>query len=211
MMDPLWARWQGHPARAVRDVAVFLCAFAVLFSVAWSFLNFHQGRAVVRRKRSVVDTSTMLLFFAGFSWLLERPLGVVATGDAALEWVAIFGGLVLVLIGAVVNVLGRHQLGPTWANQIAIYEGHQLLTRGCFGRVRHPLYASIIWMFLGAALAYLNWAALLATVAIFIPAMHFRARQEERLLLDTFPGYAAYRVRTGEFFPRWSIAKHPNP
>jgi len=207
MTDHLLERWGGHPVRAIRDVAVFLCAFAVLFSVAWSFINFHGGRAVVRRKRSLVDTSTMLLFFAGFSWLLGRRVGVLPAGWADLEPAAIGLGLALVLTGAVVNVLARHQLGPTWANQIAIYDGHQLLTRGFFGLVRHPLYASTIWMFLGAALAYLNWAAFLATVVVFIPAMHLRASQEERLLLEAFPAYANYRRQIGEFFPKLSAAK----
>ena len=208
MLDQLLERWKGQPAHAVRDVVMFLCAFAVLFSVAWSFLNFHQRRRVARGRRSVVDTSTMLLFFAGFSWLLGRQVGALARPPATLDLAGILIGIPVVLTGAVVNVLGRHQLGPTWANQIAIYEGHEIQIHGLFALVRHPLYASIIWMFLGAALASLNWAALLATTLVFVPAMRLRARQEERLLLETFPEYAAYRRRTGEFFPRLFTAKH---
>ena len=202
MMDQLLLRWSGHPIRAVRDVTMCLCALAVLFSVAWSFLNFHQRRRVVRAQRSVVDTGTMLLFFAGFSWLIGRQVGMLASATAAVELAALLLGLPLVLLGTAVNVLARHQLGPTWANQIAIYEGHEMLTRGFFGLVRHPLYASLIWMFIGVAVACLNWAALLATVTVFIPAMHLRAGQEERLLSEAFPGYATYRQRVGEFFPR---------
>ena len=207
MMRTLAERWDGHPALSFRDITVFACAFAVLFSVAWSFLNYHRGRRVARGRRSAVDTFSMLLFFVGYSWLIGREVGTVRVPSPALEWVAVLAGVALVVVGGAVNVLGRRQLGPTWANQIAIYEGHELLTGGLFSLVRHPLYASIIWMFLGASLAYLNGAAFLATLAVFVPAMHLRARQEERLLAETFPQYEDYRRRTGEFFPRLSTAK----
>lgn len=202
ILPVLQERWRGHPEHLIRDVVVFVSAFAVLFSVAWSFLNYHQQRPVERQKRSIVDTSTMLLFFAAFSCFLGRRIGVISGAPGKLELAAIGLGLALVVVGAFVNVAARHQLGPTWANQIAIYKGHQLITRGLFGWVRHPLYASIIWMFLGAALAYLNYAALLATALVFVPAMHYRARQEEQMLTQTFPEYEIYRRETGEFLPR---------
>jgi protein-S-isoprenylcysteine O-methyltransferase Ste14 len=202
MIRELWQRWEGHPEHVARDALVFVCAFAVLFSVAWSFLNYHLGRPVERRKRSVVDTSTMLLFFAGFSYLLARRIGVIQTVPPAVELAAIVIGTGVVVLGALVNVSARHQLGSTWANQIAIYAGHQLMTSGLFGHVRHPLYASTIWMFLGAAVAFLNCAAFLATAFIFVPAMYYRARQEEQMLTLRFPEYQQYRERTGAFFPK---------
>ncbi len=204
-------RWEGHPDEACRDVAVFLCAFAVLFSVTWSFLNFHEARPVARRKRSVVDTFSMVLFFVLFSWLVVRRVGVLGGMPPSIKMAALCVGVAVVVIGCVVNVVGRHQLGGTWANQIAIYRDHQLLSRGLFGLVRHPLYASTIWMFLGASLAFWNPAALLSTLGLFIPAMWYRARQEEELLLERFPEYAIYRERTGAFFPKFSLVKGKNP
>lgn len=199
-------RWVGHPEYAFRDLAVLACAAAVLFSVAWSFLNYHHQRPVRRGQRSIVDTLTMMIFYAGYSCLLARDVGAVPAPGRALELTAIFLGTLVVGFGCVVNVMARHQLGATWSNQIVIYDGHQLLTRGWFRFVRHPLYASLIWMFLGASLAFLNCAALLASLLVFVPAMGYRARQEERLLLANFPEYHQYRRCTGAFFPRLSGA-----
>jgi protein-S-isoprenylcysteine O-methyltransferase Ste14 len=82
---------------------------------------------------------------------------------------------------------------------------------GMFRLVRHPLYASLIWMFLGASLAYLNWVALSITLLIFLPAMAWRASQEEQLLAQSFPAYAAYRRRTGMFFPKLRSLKSKTP
>ncbi|MCP4219077.1 MAG: isoprenylcysteine carboxylmethyltransferase family protein, partial [bacterium] len=100
------------------------------------------------------------------------------------------------------NIVGRIQLGRNWANHIRIYEAHTFVARGVYRVVRHPLYASIIWMFLAAGLVYCNWAALLATGLVFIPMMIFRAKQEERLLTRQFKEYRDYREKTGMFFPK---------
>jgi len=202
MMHAWTQRWAGQPEDAVRDVVIFLCALAVLFSVAWSFVNYHGRRPVAHGQRSAVDTFTMLLFFVGFSWLLTHRVGEVQRLPVGVAKVALRLGLALVVVGAGVNVIGRHQLGANWANQIAIYQRHELQTGGAFRLVRHPLYASLIWMFLGASLAHVNWAAGAATVCVFIPAMYYRSRQEERMLISTFPEYGAYRNRIGAFFPK---------
>jgi len=67
---------------------------------------------------------------------------------------------------------------------------------GIFGVVRHPLYASLIWMFCGAAIAYHNLAALGAALLIFLPAMVYRAKLEEAMLEALFSRVSPIR-RTG--------------
>ena len=58
----------------------------------------------------------------------------------------------------------------------------------------------------GASLVFENPLALLAAFGVFLPAMAYRARQEETALAAEFPAYAEYRRRTGMFFPKLS---HP--
>jgi len=69
--------------------------------------------------------------------------------------------------------------------------------------VRHPLYASLIWMFLGGALIYANVAALVLTLGVFVPMMYVRARKEDALLREAFgTTFEAYERSTGMLFPR---------
>ncbi len=105
--------------------------------------------------------------------------------------------------GAVVNVAGRVSLGRNWADQVTEYRDQSLVQQGAYALVRHPLYASLTWMFVGAALVYRNAVLLGATVLVFVPAMVLRARQEERLLEKRFPEYDGYRRRVGMLLPRW--------
>ena len=106
----------------------------------------------------------------------------------------------LIVLGCGVNIAGRLNLGRNWANQVTIYEDQRLVTGVVYRLVRHPLYASLIWMFYGASLVYANVAAALANTLVFVPFMIYRARQEEKLLLKEFKDYAAYRARVGMFF-----------
>jgi protein-S-isoprenylcysteine O-methyltransferase Ste14 len=179
-----------------------LCAAAVLAAVAANFaLAARSGRARDVR-RSPVATLTMVAFFIGIFELIHLRLGVVPIAWPGAQAALMLAGMALVVLGAAVNIAGRFYLGRNWADQATVYAAQRLVTSGVYGIVRHPLYASLSWMFLGAGLAYANAAALLATVVLFIPAMYFRAGLEERLLMQAFPEYAQYQRRVGMLFPQ---------
>ncbi len=185
---------------------VGLCVVAVFTAVLINFLQARMAGRVAHEQRSIVATGTMIGFFVAYYLLIQAGLrqgfGVHVPSDTTLLLMLQLIGLLLVMTGAAVNILGRVRLGRNWANQATVYDDHTLVTRGIFGVVRHPLYASLIWMFYGAGLVYVNYAALLATTLLFVPAMIYRARLEERLLEERFPEYTDYRRRVGMFLPK---------
>jgi protein-S-isoprenylcysteine O-methyltransferase Ste14 len=188
--------------RFIVSCIVALCVTAVLCAVAMNFLSASESGQVKREKRSPVATGTMILFFFAFYLLVHRRIGVVEVENmSALITISIIG-LIMVIVGAIVNILGRVNLGKNWANQVTLYSKQTLVTKGMFGVVRHPLYASLIWMFCGASIVYHNYAAFLAATMVFMPAMYFRAKQEEAMLEVQFPDYNNYRKRVGMFFPK---------
>jgi protein-S-isoprenylcysteine O-methyltransferase Ste14 len=178
---------------------VTFCTLAVLTAV---FINFQLARRshTIRSERpSLVKTGSMLAFFGVIYLLIRFRVGVFQI--PAIGFPLAIGGLALVVLGSTVNIMGRFALGKNWGNQVIIYQDHTLVTGGTYRFVRHPLYASLIWMFIGASLVFQNWAALLATLFVFIPAMYYRGKLEEKALLAQFPSYVEYRDRTGMFFP----------
>ena len=198
-------RWPIDPvdqALAIASTLIGVCASVVLIAVVANFVESRKAGPVAHRQRSVVDTASMMLFVVLLYLIVRLRLGVVKVGAPALALILAYTGAAIVMIGSVVNLGGRWRLGQNWANQVTIYREQTLVTGGAFGYVRHPLYASLIWMFYGASLSYCNWAAALATSLIFVPMMHYRAQQEESLLERRFAGYARYRSRVGRFFPR---------
>jgi protein-S-isoprenylcysteine O-methyltransferase Ste14 len=70
----------------------------------------------------------------------------------------------------------------------------ELVDRGPFRYLRHPIYVGGVLFFTGLSLVFSVYAlALTAVLGVFWIA---KARLEERHLLERFPGYAAYRRRT---------------
>lgn len=192
----------------VASLVITLCVIVVFGAVFINFMICRPGAGGVKQeRRSVVATGSMTLFFVGYYLLIKFRLGELPLHDFNLRLVMAVAGLGVIVFGCAVNVAGRLWLGRNWANQATIYDGQRLVTSGVYGWVRHPLYASIIWMFYGASLVYANAAAFLANTLIFIPFMAYRARLEERMLEREFQEYGAYRGRVGMFFWKWPAAR----
>jgi len=198
-------RWPTGPvevALAAASTVIGVCAALVLGAVVFNVAESHKAGPVAQRQRSPVATATMLLFVAVLYLIVRLRVGAAPVQSPAVALLLAYSGALMFVVGCIVNLKGRVRLGQNWADHVTIYRAQTLVTGGVFGFVRHPLYASLIWMFYGASLSYRNWAAALATTLIFVPMMHYRARQEESMLEQRFPGYARYRSRVGRFFPR---------
>jgi len=182
---------------------VGLCIFSVVAAVAADFLFFQERSDQKKEKKSPVATLTMFLFFFLFYAIERNGWGVLFVENNMVRTAMIIIGLVLMVIGAIVNIAGRFKLGSNWSDNIKIYLGHSLVDTGVYAWVRHPLYASLIWMFFGSALVYSNWLAFLADLLIFVPAMYYRAKQEEKMLSQEFPEYSSYKKKVGMFFPKF--------
>jgi len=87
-------------------------------------------------------------------------------------------------------------------------EARALVERGPYAMVRHPLYVAEQMALLGALITYFSWRAL-ALFAAQSLLQYWRARNEERVLGRTFPGYAAYMRRTPMLLPRIPIRGGP--
>jgi protein-S-isoprenylcysteine O-methyltransferase Ste14 len=75
-----------------------------------------------------------------------------------------------------------------------------LVTSGAYGRVRHPLYVAEVVGLAGNAILFRQpWALLL--LALVIALQVARSHFEEKVLLEAFPEYAAYRAKTRRFVP----------
>jgi len=191
----------------ISSIVISICVFAMFVAILINFVE--RKQKVAKQKRSVVETGSMTVFFILFYLLLRFKIGAVIV-PTALYYFLIPIGLIIIVFGCYVNIKGRFALGQNWANQVTIYEHQQLVQSGMYRFVRHPLYASIIWMFYGACLVYPNYLAFLSNSFIFVPFMIMRAKQEEKLLTEQFSGYEQYKKQTGMFFPKLFYRKHKN-
>ncbi len=184
----------------IADTIIGICLFALFTSIMINFAE-SSNKKIKREKKSIVETGTMTLFFIVFYILIRFKIGEFIVNTQLRNYLIIIG-LTLIVLGCIINIAGRFNLGQNWANQVKIYNNQTFVKKGMFKVVRHPLYSSLMLMFYGACLVYPNYLAFLANTFIFIPFMYYRAKQEESLLLKTFKEYKQYKKEVGMFFPK---------
>ncbi len=109
-------------------------------------------------------------------------------------------GLILFGLGLLLAIQAFWRLGPSLTPLPDPMPGAALVTRGAYGRCRHPLYQAILFCSLGVTLALgslFHLALLLALCAL----LGGKARREERQLVLVHPEYIAYRLKTPAIIP----------
>lgn len=111
---------------------------------------------------------------------------------------------VAVMIGAILVFWRAHaDLGLNWSPSLEIREKHELITRGIYGVIRHPMYASQWLWVIAQALLLQNWLAGIVNLIIFIPFYFMRVKAEETLMFDSFgEQYREYMKKTGAVLPK---------
>jgi len=163
-----------------------------------------QEKMSERRVTSQEKTSLGLLFLAMF---------LVPIIYAASDWLdfanyqlpAWAGWLgVLLLAGAVFVFWRAHaDLGLNWSPTLEIREKHELITRGIYGVIRHPMYASQWLWVIAQPLLLQNWIAGWLDLLVFVLFYFLRVRAEEQLMLEQFGDeYRAYIQKVGGVLPK---------
>ncbi|HXE23616.1 MAG TPA: isoprenylcysteine carboxylmethyltransferase family protein [Roseiarcus sp.] len=118
-------------------------------------------------------------------------------GGEGVRWL----GFVLYLIGGVLRLAPVFVLGRRFSGLVAIQPGHQLVTTGLYGVIRHPSYLGLFIFVLGWGLSFRAGVGVMIAVLMLIVVL-VRIKAEERLLAETFGSeYAAYRARSWRLLP----------
>ena len=97
--------------------------------------------------------------------------------------------------------LSQVHLGRLFSVQVAIQEGHLLVTDGPYRHVRHPRYLGVLLFLPGIALVFRSWVAL-ALAAPILLVLLWRIADEEALMRTTFGAdWDAYARRTWRLVP----------
>ena len=108
---------------------------------------------------------------------------------------------VILVVGGVIGLWALYVMGWRQLKVFPEVAGQaKLIVLGPYRWVRHPMYTSVLlvtlaWT-LGSPLSYriLLWAGLVMTLWV-------KLRYEERLLMERFPEYEAYRRQTKRLIP----------
>jgi protein-S-isoprenylcysteine O-methyltransferase Ste14 len=96
-----------------------------------------------------------------------------------------------------------HQdLGQNWSVSLELRERHELISRGVYRFVRHPMYASIWLWAVAQGMLLQNWFAGWSLLPVFAAMYFLRIPREEQLMCEAFGDeYRRYMRLTGRLFP----------
>lgn len=111
-------------------------------------------------------------------------------------------GLGLILGGIAFSIWAARTLGRHFDMEVEVHEGHEVVDRGPFAIVRHPVYLGLAIHFIGACVATGNLLLIAGTLFGTFPALYVRALAEEGLLRESLgPAYDAYARRVPMLIP----------
>ncbi|MFX1417772.1 MAG: methyltransferase family protein [Promethearchaeota archaeon] len=113
-----------------------------------------------------------------------------------------FIGIIFLVIGGIIMIISRIQLGKYGTPVVHTGEGHKLVTKGLYKIVRHPMYFGAIFMMLGPYLAFRSIILLIGMTILYFFLLKIRIQFEEETLIGTFgEEYTNYKRRTKKLIP----------
>lgn len=115
---------------------------------------------------------------------------------------------VLLLAAAVLCVFGlgfcfwaRAILGRNWSGTVTLKENHELIVRGPYRLVRHPIYTGLLAMVVATAIQQGYLGGIIGFLLIFV-SFWIKSGHEEKVMAKQFPDqYPAYRGRVKRIIP----------
>ncbi len=186
--------------------AVFFLAMLVEIVIRAPLNQKRKAEKMSERRVTAQEKQGLFLLWGG---MFVLPI-IYASSDwldfadySLPEWAGWLG--VAVITGSVVVFWRAHaDLGLNWSPTLEIREKHELITRGIYGVIRHPMYASQILWSVAQILLLQNWIAGFASLLVFFPFYFMRVKPEEQLMLERFGDqYRSYMQEVGGVFPKF--------
>jgi protein-S-isoprenylcysteine O-methyltransferase len=165
------------------------------------------GALITKRTARVQTSGSRLIQFAltatGFFLVLQPDLDIGFLGYRFLprSSAAPYLGFALTVGGAALAVSARVILGKNWSATVTIKQDHEIIRRGPYALVRHPMYSGFLLALLGTALAIGEVRGLFGLGFVFL-GLWLKLRTEERFLMEQFGTlYIQYREETKALIP----------
>lgn len=177
--------------------------------IGWWLIRLPHERKVKKNAITATkrDRQELILLGISLSGLGIIPIVYVLTGFPAFASRAFipamaWAGIVPALGSLWLFYRTHRELGRNWSVSLELRDKHELITRGVYHYVRHPMYSAFFLWAIAQFLLLPNWVAGLSGIVGFGTLYLFRVGREEQLMLEAFgEEYRAYMRRTARILP----------
>jgi protein-S-isoprenylcysteine O-methyltransferase Ste14 len=163
--------------------AVIVCVITHITRLVYEILKHRNAVKANKLTFAIIFTNMMLLWI---SWFALCSLDI---HKIQLPFAARFAGLTLAIIGMVAFLTGLWTI-----KTLESYEG-DLITKGIYSKIRHPMYLGFICWLVGFPLFNGGQFSLILSIPFIINVLFWRYL-EEKELVKRFPGYNDYKKST---------------
>jgi protein-S-isoprenylcysteine O-methyltransferase Ste14 len=189
------------------NIFFFVC-FVVYFYIRHVFM---QRTKTEKKTVSRMDGLEKILLIAMVPPILLLPnlylfTPLLAIADYRLPVIVPWLGAVTMLTSLWLFWRSHADLGQNWSVSLELREDHQLVTRGVYRFIRHPMYASIWLWGIAQGMLLQNWLVGWSVVPVFAAMYFLRVHREEQMMCELFgEEYREYMRQTGRLIPRIRI------
>ena len=180
---------------------IFTACWGIFF-VVWVLAAIFTKRTVyhesgAQRLRYFIPIIIGWFFlFRGRRFPSPLSLQIIPQSDAILIPAAI-----LCICGLAFCLWARAVLGRNWSGTVTLKENHELIVRGPYRLVRHPIYTGLLAMMIGTAIQQGHIAGMIGVIFVFV-SFWIKLLHEEGVMLKQFPDqYPDYQQRVKRIIP----------
>jgi len=144
--------------------------------------------------RLCLSTSILLA-----NWLMRVQTWATISWHPVLIFVL---GVMLIVGGVAFRWYAIHMLGKYFSVRLGVQPGQTVTRDGPYRWIRHPSYTGSLITMLGFGLVFTNWLCLISVPLIVFIGYIYRAKVEERMLINALGApYREYMRDTNRFIP----------
>ena len=181
----------------------FVIAGFVVFGAIF-LLMAKRSRDKTRKadQRSIIAIFVQALAFALAWTIVRKPFTPFLPIDWRAQYFVAAIIVLLVLASLVLVTAAVRTLGKQWSLQARVLEHHELIRRGPYRIVRHPIYTGMFGMLIASSLVDGHWLGLIIASVVYYLGTMIRIRSEEKLLREQFGSqYDEYAREVPAFIP----------
>ena len=153
--------------------------------------------------KTILFVKALVKMLAGFAMLAVMLFVPAGTWQFYQAWVmlgvlfvpmAIMGAVMLVNLFAYALYAEVIRENAYLSRTIEVQENQQVISTGLYGIVRHPMYAATLLLFSVMPLVLASPISFLIML-LYIPIIHIRIKNEEKVLTEGLKGYAEYKEK----------------
>lgn len=185
-----------------KDIQTTIGYLWLAFFIIWLLSAFFSKPAVrVQSISSRIMQSAVVLAGCLFIFDSRVRAGWFATRFVPATQLVAEIGFAATIAGLLIAVWARFFLGKNWSARVTVKQDHQLIRRGPYRFVRHPIYSGISLALLGSATIFGEWGCLWGVV-LAVAGFRLKSLTEESFMREQFGAdYTRYQHEVKALVP----------